>query len=64
MTNEFVVRREEISLVDEVTFLADGGEALWFGAIEGGIVRLHAIGSIRSIRGLARRIIDHQTAAR
>jgi hypothetical protein len=64
MTNEFIVRSDEISLIDEAAFLAHGGEELWFGALEGTIVCIHATGSTASITALARTIIGHQTAAR
>lgn len=64
MINEFIVRSEEISLVDEPGFLANGGVELWFGSLEGSIVHLHAAGSTSAITCLARSIIAHRTAAR
>ena len=63
MSNEFTVLVGELVLLDEDAFLANGGEELWFGALEGATVRLHATGSPESIRGLARTIVAHHTAA-
>ena len=62
MTNEFIVSTAEILLVDEASFVSDGGESLHFGALEGHQVHLHAVGSRVAICRLARRIIDHSTA--
>jgi hypothetical protein len=64
MTNEFLVLRKEIVLLDEADFIAHGGECVRFGSVDGDAVRLIAVGSRESIRQLARRIIAHHTAAR
>lgn len=63
MTNDFMVTTAEILLLDEQGFLASGGETLTFGVLDGTTVRLHAEGSAAAIRGLARGIIAHHTAA-
>jgi len=63
MSNDFLVRIEELLLVDEGAFFAAGGEELAFGAVDGDTVELHAEGSRASIAGLARRIAEHHTAS-
>ncbi|MEA3184852.1 MAG: hypothetical protein QOJ74_1329 [Ilumatobacteraceae bacterium] len=64
MTNEFTVRTNEIFLLDEPTFVANGGEHLHFGAMDGDSVHLFAIGSAAAIRCVAQQIIAHGTASR
>lgn len=63
VTNEFLVRPQEIVLLDESDFLANGGEQISFGPIVDDTVRLYAIGSPPSIRCLAHTIIAHHTSA-
>lgn len=63
VTNEFLVRTQEIILMDESDFLANGGELISFGPIVDDTVRLYAIGSPSSIRCLAHKIITHHTSA-
>jgi hypothetical protein len=62
MTNEFTVSTNEILLLDEPSFLANGGTHLRFGRVDGDSVHLHAIGSAAAIRCLAQQIIAHGTA--
>ncbi len=63
MCNDFLVRVEELFLVDEDEFYANGGEALTFGTVDDRCVGLHAEGSRRSITCLARHIVEHRTAS-
>jgi hypothetical protein len=63
MSNDFLVRVEELFLLDEGEFFAEGGEELSFGAIDGHNVELHAVGSTSAIRCLARHIAEHHTAS-
>ena len=64
MSSDFLVRTEEMFLVDDREFFANGGEVLAFGALDGGAVSLHVEGSQQSIACLARHIAEHHTAAR
>jgi len=63
MSSDFLVRTEEVFLVDEREFFANGGDVLAFGALDGDSVSLHAEGTPRSITCLARHIAEHHTAA-
>jgi hypothetical protein len=64
MCNDFLVRIEELVLLDEGEFYAAGGEELAFGAVDGDTVALHAEGSRAAITALARHIVEHHTASR
>ena len=63
MSSDFLVRTEELFLVDETEFYANGGAMLAFGALDGASVTLHAEGTQRSITCLAWHIAEHHTAA-
>lgn len=63
MSNDFLVRVEELFLVDEGEFYAAGGEGLAFGAVDGDTVELHVEGTRAAIAGLARHIAEHHTAS-
>jgi hypothetical protein len=62
MSNDFLVQLEELFLLDELEFYANGGDALSFGEVEGHTVALHAEGTRSSIACLARHIAEHHTA--
>jgi hypothetical protein len=64
MSSDFLVRTEEMFLVDDAEFFGNGGVILAFGALDGGAVTLHAEGTRGAIAGLARHIAEHHTAAR
>jgi hypothetical protein len=64
MSNDFLVRLEELFLLDEGEFFACGGEELSFGAIEDDCVEVHVVGTPGAIRGLAQHIVEHHTASR
>ena len=64
MSSDFLVRTEELFLVDDREFFANGGAILTFGALDGNAVSLHVEGTQRSIVCLARHIVEHHTAAR
>jgi len=64
MSIDFLVRTEEMFLVDDGEFFANGGNVLCFGALDDGAVNLHAEGTPAAIHGLARHIVEHHTAAR
>ena len=64
MSNDFLVRVEELFLLDERAFYADGGTTLTFGALDGDAVELHVEGTPSAITGLARHIAEHHTASR
>ena len=64
MSSDFLVRTDELFLVDDGEFFANGGDGLAFGAVDGGAVSLHVEGTQRSIARLARHIVEHGTAAR
>jgi hypothetical protein len=64
MSNDFLVRVEELLLLDEIEFFANGGSALAFGEVDGDTVALHVEGTRVAITGLARHIAEHHTASR
>ena len=64
MTNEFTVSTNEIFLLDEPTFRANGGRHVRFGAVDGDTVHLYAVGSVAAIRCIAQQIIADGTATR
>ena len=64
MSNDFLVRVEELFLLDEGEFYANGGSALSFGPIDSDSVALHVEGSRRAISCVARHIVEHHTASR
>ena len=60
MSNDFLVRVEGLFMLDDGEFFADGGQELSFGAVDGGAVKMHAVGPTSAIARLARRIAaDH-----
>jgi hypothetical protein len=63
MSNDFLVLTEEMFLVDDGEFFANGGVVLTFGELDGDSVSMHVEGSRRSITCLARHIVEHHTAA-
>lgn len=63
MSSDFLVRAEEMFLVDDSEFFANGGAVLTFGALDGRSVTMHAEGTRSSISCLARHIAEHHTAA-
>jgi hypothetical protein len=63
MSSDFLVRTEELFLIDDGEFFANGGSILTFGPLEGPSVTLHVEGTRRSITCLARHIVEHHTAA-
>ncbi|MCU1502446.1 MAG: hypothetical protein JWM12_1800 [Ilumatobacteraceae bacterium] len=63
MSIDFLVRLEELFLLDEREFYANGGETLAFGAFDADTVGLHAEGTRRAITCLARHIVEHHTAS-
>jgi hypothetical protein len=63
MSSDFLVRTEELFLIDDTEFFANGGSVLTFGALDGPSVALHVEGTQRSITCLARHIVEHHTAA-
>jgi hypothetical protein len=63
MSSDFLVHAEEMFLIDDGEFFANGGAVLAFGALDGGSVTLHVEGTQRSIVCLARHIVEHHTAA-
>jgi hypothetical protein len=64
MSIDFLVRTEELFLVDDGEFFANGGAVLAFGPLDEGSVTLHVEGTRHSIACLARHIVEHHTAAR
>jgi hypothetical protein len=63
MTNDFLLQVEELFLVDEREFYANGGAVLQFGEVDGRTVGLHVEGTREAITGLARHIVEHHTAS-
>jgi hypothetical protein len=62
MSNDFLVRVEEMVELDEREFYANGGWTLSFGALDGDTVELHAEGTRGSITALARAIVAQRAA--
>ena len=64
MSSDFLVLTQEMFLVDDGEFFANGGVVLTFGELDGDSVSMHVEGSRHSITCLARHIVEHHTAAR